>query len=377
MIYPRFDPPAFQNDFTTEAQRNAWSAEVASYFSTGVDYNNGFPGNPSQFYDPTKTDTPAPFSEPVIDWPGFPKLVRDEFPSDLQAWKAVDTASNNGRDLQDEYLEWNVVKNAAGKITRVSFTCETRQYFEFLAKSDQPKLLEIYKQLVDPAQAANVKATDLVVGSTYQPRNKWNTKHGAVHLIQPNNNLFAEVMIAAQACILRKRPDGTPITDSDELIRCSDYGEPGRASDPKIGAVVNAKARQKFSIALRNPVALYLTHWSTPGDWKKPDGTLVGNYWKLVRGKPAASAADAAMGLHLVYEVPAAEGFTVGDITVGARTIEYGGELAKQISVGLFALLCREGEASNMPYECGVEPPPSPPVLTSDAAETKYALRAK
>jgi protein gp37 len=62
-----------------------------------------------------------------------------------------------------------------------------------------------------------------------QPRNKWNTKHGAVHLIQPTNNLFAEVMIAAQASILRKRPDGTPITDSDELIRCSGYGEPWRS----------------------------------------------------------------------------------------------------------------------------------------------------
>jgi hypothetical protein len=266
----------------------------------------------------------------------------------------VDEAANGRLQFEDEYLEWRVVRNAVGKITRVSFTCETTQYYQFLADTDQNKLLSIYKQLVDPAESANVQLSDLIVAGHYRPKNKWNTTDGAVHLIQPNNNLYAEVQIAAQACILRQRHDGTPITDSNELINCARYGEPGRASDPKIGAIVNDKARQGYSISLRNPVALYMTNWKTPGNWKKPDGSPVGNYWKLLRGQPAPTASDPAMGLHLIYEVPAGEGFVVGDIKVGTRTIQYGGELAEQINVGLYALLCREGGAHNPSFRCEV-----------------------
>src|SRR5262249_5199885 len=150
--------------------------------------------------------------------------------------------------------------------------------------SDPAKLLAVYKDLVDPAHRDDVKLADLIVGNVYRPNNRWNTTDGVVHLIQPNNNLYAEVQIAAQACILRKTNAGTPITESNALIECAGYGEPGRASDPKIGATVNAKARQGYAVALRNPVALYMTSWKTSGDWKKPDGSAVGNYWTLVRG---------------------------------------------------------------------------------------------
>ncbi|MFL6236918.1 MAG: hypothetical protein ACJ76N_27550 [Thermoanaerobaculia bacterium] len=181
----------------------------------------------------------------------------------------------------------------------------------------------------------------------------------AVHLIQPNNNLFAEVMIAAQACVLRQRGDGTAITDSDELIRCSGYGEPGRASDPKIGADVNGLARDGDSISLRNPVALYITGWNSSG-MKKPNGSPVGNYWKLLRGKPAPGPHQPAMGLHLVFEVPASEGFVAGDIKIGNRTIQYGGQLAEKISVGLFGLFCNEGQSHNPGFKCGVQPSAHP-----------------
>jgi hypothetical protein len=381
MRYDRFDPPAFLNDFTSAAQVSAWNIEVAGYFTTGIQFNNGLSGVSSQFYDPTQTETDDPFEEALIDWPGFPKIVRSQFPGQpLQAWKKVDEAPNGRVQFQDEYLEWHVARNAAGQITRVSFSCETTQYFRFLSVTDQNKLLEIYKLLVNPAQAADVKLSDLFVGGNYNPRNKWNTTHGAVHLIQPNNNLFAEVQIAAQACILRKRNDGTPITDSTELINCSQYGEAGRASDPKIGAIVNDKARQGYSVSLRNPVALYLTRWTTSGNWRKPDGSPVGDYWRLLRGRPAPTAADPAMGLHLVYEVPASEGFVVGDIKVGNRTIQFAGEIAEQINVGLFALLCREGNAHNPSFRCGVFPPgvaAAPGIAaTADAVASGNILRS-
>ena len=71
----------------------------------------------------------------------------------------------------------------------------------------------------------------------YNPNNYWNnsTKTGSIiHLCQPNNTLSAEIDIAAQATVLREDADGQPITDPDQLINCSRYGNPGRHSDPTV-----------------------------------------------------------------------------------------------------------------------------------------------
>jgi hypothetical protein len=70
----------------------------------------------------------------------------------------------------------------------------------------------------------------------YDRTNKYNnnTNTGVIiNLFQRNNTLFAEVDIAAQGTVIRKK-GGKIVTDQDELIRCSKYGAPGRNSDPKV-----------------------------------------------------------------------------------------------------------------------------------------------
>jgi hypothetical protein len=52
----------------------------------------------------------------------------------------------------------------------------------------------------------------------------------------------------------------------------------------------------------------------------------VGDYWRIVRGSPGAA-------LRVEYEVPASEGFVVGDISIGGRPIRFGGQLAEHITV--------------------------------------------
>ena len=378
MILERFDPPAFLEDFTTTAQRDAWSLLVSDFFDEGIRFNEGFDGATSQFYHPLRTETTEPFDEPLIDWVGFPKIVKDLFPDDpVAARRQAETGPQARETFMDEYLEWHVIRNDQNKITRVSFTCETTQYFDFLARTDKKKLLSLYKDLVDPAFKEQVHIEDLISNNQYRPKNKWNTEHGAVHLIQVNNNLFAEVMIAAQSCILRQDENGTPITDAVSLIDCGIAAGSGRASDPKIVADVNSLARDRSSISLRNPVALYITRWNSNG-LRKPDNTPVGNYWRLVRGKPASAPNRPAMGLHLVYEVPASEGFVVGDIRNGNRTIEFGGELAEHINVGLFGLVCREGQSNNPLIPCGAQPASTLPLEVAAAhAEELPPLRGR
>ena len=82
------------------------------------------------------------------------------------------------------------------------------------------------------------------------------------------------------------------------MINCADLGEDGRASDPKIGAQVNALARHGDAISLLNPFALYITRFSNDGINR--NGAPVANFWKLVRGTPAAPGQTFGMGLHLV-----------------------------------------------------------------------------
>lgn len=74
----------------------------------------------------------------------------------------------------------------------------------------------------------------------YRPQNRWNssTTSGTIaHLIQRNNTLTAELDIAAQATVLRKDSNNKVITNPDQLIRCSEYGDPDRNSDPHVRTI--------------------------------------------------------------------------------------------------------------------------------------------
>jgi hypothetical protein len=351
MKITRFDPPANVQDLKTDQQRQGWSDLIERYFDESIAaVENAFPGVTCQFYNPRTTDTDSPSAEKLIEWPGFPKILQDRFPDDRRrAWETAEATPGARKKYQDEYLEWNVVRKA-GKITRVSFTCEGPEYWDFLAQTDPGTLLELYRGLVDPARKEQVKLSDLVTGGSYNPGNKWNTRYGAVHLTQPNNTLGAEIKIAADATVLW-RHTGQPVTDTAQLICCGRFGDGGRASDPKIGADVNTLARAGYSITLRNPVALYITGYSHQG-WKKPNGKAVGNYWKVVRGTPAPGTNKPAQVLHLVYEVPPGEGFVVGDITINGRPIEFGGQIAEFVRVGLVGVACRKGKSHNPAQEC-------------------------
>lgn len=126
------------------------------------------------------------------------------------------------------------------------------QYWAFLAKHDQDKLLSIYKAC-NPEYADQIKIEDMYNSKgEYNPYNPWNgiknlkqpgeprkgfvtTNPGCImHLAQANNTLSAEVDIAAQATVIRKGPDGNDITDKTKLCNCSQYGQPQRHSDPQV-----------------------------------------------------------------------------------------------------------------------------------------------
>ena len=338
----QFDPPANVNDLD-DAGRKAWSDLVSSLFDDSA--QGGSEGPRRQFYNPLKTETVDDQQTLDITWVSFPRSVTVGAPSERVRWQRGDAS----RDVQDEYCEWSVTRDVAShKITRVTFTCEGPEYWQFLASRDRGTVLSLYRQFVSP----DVQMDDLFPhGGDYDTRNRFNnsTSEGAMHLVQQNNTLSAEIEIVAAATITREI-HGRLLTGEQELIDCGQYGAPRRNSDPHIGGEVNKLARAKADVTLANPIGLYIAGLSTAG-WITPDGSDPQSYWTIVRG-----TSDKA--LRAVYEVPPGKGFEVGDITIGGNPIEFGGQLADFIHIKVTGLACRFGRSTVAPMTSCFQRPP-------------------
>lgn len=274
----------------------------------------------SEFYDPTETDVNIAAAR-TLTWMAFPRRVllpslRD---NRAQAFADADQPSPgdpfNSRHKQDEYCEWFVVRNKAGKICKITIVTEFPEYWETLWNTDRAAVVNLYRALVSPA----VVEADLRVGgpgSAYNRRNKWNSTHGIVHLQQQINNLGAAIGLA-----LGSVNTGT-VRDGFEMSAVANT-----SVDPRVVLDVGMLARKGFSITLQDPVGIHIVGWDDTG-WSKPDGSPTGNYWRIVRGSPGRV-------LRLEYEVPAGAGFVVGDIRIGGRKIEWGGQIAEHVTVGI------------------------------------------
>jgi hypothetical protein len=361
----QFHPPGGLTDFDgISHQRDAWHVAMATFFAEAIARTEVHVGRGrSQLFDPTKTHPGGPVAEQTITWNGFPKALLAQAGSWEEALRAAEqliSFTQDGRVVkvrpQDEYLEWHVMRDAAGRIVAVDFTCEGPEYWAALAhgypdsvsprsgapaaKGDMQVVLALYHRYVSPA----VKLEELVHAGHYDPVNQWNTQRGAMHLTHPSNSLQAEVFLAGDATVLRER-DSQVLEDDDELIRCAQYGEPARASDPTIGGGVNALVRAGALVSLRDPVGLYIDSLDTTG-WTKPDGlTPVGDYWKVLRGQPDAI-------VRARYEVPPSEGFSVSEILIGGEPIAFAGQIAERITMKLTGIAAEQGQHRAAPVAC-------------------------
>lgn len=355
-LLKKFSPPGLLTDLTTPVALAGWSETISRYFDSAEARVDAFlHGQPRQFFNPTRDVIDAPDSaELPILWQGFPKSIERRYGANtLKAWRAAEKIAGTHvarYQYQDEYLEWHVTRDShTRKIVRVDFTCEGPEYWQFLAETDPELVVALYQRHVSP----KVKKSDLFTNDHYNPLNAWNVAHGAMHLIQPANSLSAEIFLAADATIVRHDAQGHPITDANALIECAGYGAPERASDPHIGDLVNGLSRQGYSVTLKDPIGLYMDSLDV-SNWRKPDGTPVGDYFRTTRGAKGHT-------VRAVYEVPAGETsagkpFVVGDIEIGGEKIRYGGQIAKHITMRLTGLAVGKGLIKSRSFACG-EPP--------------------
>lgn len=354
--------PSKLNDFKDPNSEEKWSGVLSGFFDFAVRGTQDYlQGQPSQFYNPTRSSPAGVAAELPIKWPGFPRLLENSGLPTTEIFRRAEAISGTmiGRyRYQDEYLEWFVTRDQSNKIVRIEFTCEGPEYWDFLAQNEPDVLLALYQKHVSPS----IKLQELMSGKDYNPLNVWNTTRGAMHLIQPNNSLSAEVKIAGDATILRRNPDGSLKTDAQDLIMCARYGEPGRASDPHIGDLVNGLARDGYLISIKDPVGLYMNRPRLAG-FATPDGKPVGQDWFTIdRGSEDFI-------LRGVFTAPPGLAFVVGDIQIGGVPIVFGGQVAKFIDMGLTGVAYGKGSIHNPAFDCG----PAPRVAVA-AASTELAL---
>jgi hypothetical protein len=360
----RFDAPGLLRDLD-DAGLQAWSDFISEQFDEARERQDPRLTNYGprhQFFNPLKQPVDNDAAEKDITWTAFPRIVKIGSTSDRQRWRTADSS----RDTQDEYCEWSLTRDPqTDKIVRITFTSEGPEYWYFLASSNPQKVVELYKQHISP----NVQSSDLFIQGKYNPRNKWNnsTANGAMHLIQRNNTLTAEIELAAGASIVRRK-NGQLVTDQQELIECGAYGAPERNSDPHIGALVNELARQKADVSLANPVGLCIAGLSVAG-WQTPDGSNPLDYWTITRG-----TSDKA--LRAVYEVPAGKNFVVGDIKIGGRNVEFGAQIADFVTIKLTGLATRFGKSTVAPMD-GCVQQVTPAALQAEAPSGRQALQER
>jgi len=303
---PRFDLPANQNDLSDPKQaaalRTEWSNSINRWIGSSIlgdPWGSLHDHDRIYYYNPLTTDLTGGKAA-SITWIAFPNRILLKYPNaskneQLGYAEGVHADGTFGppppingkpygppgpRGWLDEYCEWISIRDQNGKITKVDFTCENAEYWFTLWRISPETVLALYRQSVSPAvQLAdlylrdnnNDPVIDRATGlPAYSPINKWNNQPsagqttGAVHLISSPNTLSAEITLAAGATLLREDPPGTPVTNPDKLITCSNFGVPGRNSDPHIGASVNEIIRSGGVVAS-------LEHWLN-----RPEGLVTG-----------------------------------------------------------------------------------------------------
>jgi hypothetical protein len=371
----KFDPPAFLPDFArVPGLLDDWNKAVSHWFDVSIKaeqrmFKKKRVDATVQYFNPLKEHPQGPAIEQAITWNAFPKellrmfgreraLVEADSLWPLSRYKRTFVGpifDNTQYRPLNEYCEWHVFRDPSnGAIKKIAFTSEPPEYYQALFgdeveghqfHGDRRELLELYRELTN----ANVQMKDLVAAEdivaptgevvlkkgSYNPYNKWNINDGIVHLAAPPNTLTAEIMLGADATVVRKNASGRILVEPEPLICCAGYGGPDRNSDPTIGSSVNALARLGAMVTLKNPVGLYMDHIDLSG-WTAPDGRSVAELVKIVRGQPG-------MIERFEVEVPAERGFSVSDVQIGGIPIAYGGQIAECTTVKLIGIAVLAG----------------------------------
>jgi hypothetical protein len=303
-----------------------------------------------------------------VEWTGFPERVASCLTrrKTLELLDATPAFSGGGRALQEEYVEWRVVRSGS-QIQLIELTTELPDYWALLAACKPERLLALVAEFAGEAEVAvgdvfgRADALDPCVspeerelgfrgqmlGAGTSPYN--DGCRAICCMRQQSNTLFSVAALAAAASTPRVVVDS--LDGHIRAPRCSESivffrqgtARLARASDPLLVERLAQIAFEGRQVALRSPLGIYMQKVE-PGRLLTPDGSSVPEAWfRFSRGGIGPDGRRRFQ--RLTFEVPAGEGFCISDLVDLAteRPIEHGGEIADLLSVALFLRVSDEG----------------------------------
>jgi len=224
----------------------------------------------------------------TVAWTAFPKTAQ-----------APNLTIDSDRfNLQDEYVEWRVERNAAGAVTRVTFTTEFPEYYEALAMASHaalvagirkvipgaaPTAAELYGPNFNPTTAAPEARAQAFRGNA--KNNPWNDgRKGILCLAQQFNTLSALFNLGGRAAIPKPNVPAGAV-----CATLGDFCGPTRNSDPSIATAVQTLARAGRGLCFADPVGIVID--TLGGIWRIGQTSIDVNdqaanqgVWTITRG---------------------------------------------------------------------------------------------
>jgi hypothetical protein len=313
----------------------------------------------------------------TVDWLGFPARVatcvgrRNALA--LLDWRG-DRGNEGRRRLQEEYIEWRVVRDSASAIQRLEFTTELAAYWRVLAGYCPAEALRVLGEFSGenvPAHEIYGRCDPFAAGTTPEDRaaafgetmltpglSPYNNGDKAICcMVQPTNTLAAMFRLAVGALCSQVTQD-----PSDGAHRCLTIDEaapllrnaaaPGRTSDPVLVERLGRIACEGRRAAVDDPVGVYIQSVEH-GRLRAPNGSEIPSDWfTFGRGLGPADTEDGLPRYQrLTFEVPEPAGFRVSDVVDVAteQPIRFGGQIAELVRLAVFLRASAPGAVADAP----------------------------
>lgn len=319
-----------------------------------------------------------PDGEAVVDWDGFPKILENCLGPTKAAmfcdWKTPQ--GDLGRTYgQDEYLEWRTVHNSDGKLVRVEFTTELARYWEILAGYHPMTTLRILGRFagetiadwrdvygtLDPfaAGVTTDQRSDAFNRMMIRPgfdrpvRSPYNNGQKAIaFLSKPVSSLHAAVSLFVRAAApIAKDVGGTQVMMSgpEAIASTNQAAIDCRNSDPTMVGRMIQEVWNGAAVAFDDPVGVYIRSFANQTLVDENGAPMPLDWVDFQRGSRPSTGVGQERSQRLVVEVPAGQGFVLGDMfnkNTNER-IEYGYQLAELVKAACYFRVSADGEVTS------------------------------
>lgn len=301
-----------------------------------------------------------------VQWTGFPERVA----SCLGRQRALELLDAEppypgGRELQEEYVEWRVVRDGS-RIARIEFTTELPDYWALLAAYNPERLLTLVREFAEAeVDAAEVFGTEDALGDSVTRAEREDTFRAVMLsagtspfndgrtaiccMRQQSNSLFSAAALAAAS--LTPRVVADPIDGRRRAPRCDEavslfwrgVAQLGRASDPLLVERLAQLALEGRAVAFDAPVGIYIQSVALQR-LRTPDRKVPGREW-LQFGRGGTGTDGQSRFQRLIFKAPPNSEYCVSDLVDVAteRPIAYGGEIADLLNLAVFFRVSRPG----------------------------------